>query len=419
MKNTVKILCFILFTGFVNAQDSDFVRAKKTLSQIDNGLAYLKKGDVNAYNNLTSKLTAARGLLESTGSKSDKEYATLVKRWNADRDKLTEIAKIWSKPIKKSKAKETKISSSQIYSNIIQKYQARNRPQIVASPSAQEVVEWATKMSTLINITMKTDSQKMENDFTNGRINKQDKNKFNRWVNGTWRNQMIEQINTVKRSFEGKVLMALDKANFINKANINDDNRIINIGGANQYTENSKLFITGLTNIAYASALDNVLSIPQEQKREKQRQIIESAQQKLEIFKAKNSGVSKKLAAMPKKAKKQSTSQKLWLNGRVVCEITRKGEVWINSQYVGSISHDYKIWVSKNDNYGSIEKNGEVWHNGNFIGVISENGDVRSKVKSSGSISKDGKVWIGTETASLEGPGDWKRAAIVFFFDFF
>ncbi len=419
MKNTISIFCLLLFMGFVNAQDSDFVRAKKTLSQIDNGLTYLKKGDVNAYNNLTSKLTAARTLLESTNSKSDKEYGALVKRWNADRDKLTKIAETWSKPIKKSRTKEPRVSSSQIYNNIIQKYQARNRPQIASSPSAQEVVEWATKMSTLINITMKTDTQKMEKNFANGKVNKQDKNRFDRWVNGTWRNQIIEQINTVKQSFEGKVMMALDKANFINRANKNDDNKILNIGGVSQYTENSKLFITGLTNIAYASALDSILNTPQEQEREKQRQIIESAQQNLEIFKSKNKGVSKKIAAMPQKAKKQSTSQKLWLDGRVICEITRKGEVWINSEYVGTISPEYKIWVSKNDNYGSIEKNGEVWHNGNFIGVISENGDVRSKVKNSGSIGKDGKVWFGTQAASIEGPGDWKRAAIVYFFDFF
>ena len=103
----------------------------------------------------------------------------------------------------------------------------------------------------------------------------------------------------------------------------------------------------------------------------------------------------------------------------MIAEITRKGEVWINSTYAGTISDKGKIWVSKNDDYGSIEKNGEVWHNGNFIGVISENGDIRSKVKKSGSISKDGKVWYGTQTASIEGPGDWKRAAIVYFFDFF
>ena len=35
-------------------------------------------------------------------------------------------------------------------------------------------------------------------------------------------------------------------------------------------------------------------------------------------------------------------------------------------------------------------------------------------------LNKDGKVWIaGSAKGTVEGPGDWRRAAIVYYFDFF
>lgn len=413
------LFILILFVSHVFAQDSDFVRAKKTLDQIDNGMAYLKRGDVKSYNNLTSKLSTARDLLESTASKNDKEYGLLVNRWNAHRQKLSDIANDWQNSNQSAPQQATQVKSEQIYNDIIQKYQSTNRPTLPPEPTPEQVVEWTTQMATLLNIMIPQDTATMASHVSAGRVNQNDKNKFDRWVLGTWKRQIIQEINQVQQSFEGQIANALNQAEFINKADLNDTNSILNIGGGNNYANNSQLLINGLTYLAYAGVLDSVLNNQYENKRENQRQSIENAQLKLQTFYSKVSTVKEQLAKTPNKPKKQLSSQKLWLNGSVIAEITGKGEVWINGTYAGTISDDGKIWVSRNNDYGSIEKNGEVWHNGNYVGVISANGDVHSKVKKSGSISKDGKVWYGTQVASIEGPGDWRRAAIIYFFDFF
>lgn len=419
MKNAAISLCLLFFITQGFAQDSDFVRAKKTLDQIDNGISYLKRGDVKGYNNLTSKLASARGLLESTASKDDTEYAALVNRWNAHRQRLTDIATLWQNPTQVTQTQAHQQSSGQIYSAIIEKYQSTNRPKLPAQPTPDKVVEWASQMATLLNISIPQDTSTMQSHLAAGSVNQQDMNKFERWVKGTWRSQIIEQIVQAQQTFEGQISHALDQAQFINNADIDNTNSILNIGGGNNYAIKSQQLIKGLTYLAYAGALDNVLNKTDEGKRDQQRQTIESAQQKLQVFYSKVAAVNEQFASMPKPAKKKLTSQKLWLNGSVIAEITKKGEVWINSTYAGTIGDDGKIWVSRNNDYGSIEENGEVWHNGTFVGVISENGDVRSRVKTSGSISEDGKVWYGTEVASVEGPGDWRRAAIIYFFDFF
>ena len=79
-----------------SAPDSDLVRGTHLLDQLENGIAYLKPGDVSAYNQLSAKLDQARQALESTSSTTHPDYAAAVDRWNAMRVKLVAIAEAWN-----------------------------------------------------------------------------------------------------------------------------------------------------------------------------------------------------------------------------------------------------------------------------------------------------------------------------------
>ena len=87
--------------------------------------------------------------------------------------------------------------------------------------------------------------------------------------------------------------------------------------------------------------------------------------------------------------------------------------------YVGYIEADGEIWVNGNS-VGSLEKDGEVWHNGNYVGAITDKGEVFKRGNQVGFITKKGEVLIGSSSrGTVEGPGDWRRAAIIYYFDFY
>jgi hypothetical protein len=62
----VKYLFMLVIAGFsINlawAQDSDFIRARKYLDQLDNGIRHLKTNDVNTYNDLSAGFNSLEGL---------------------------------------------------------------------------------------------------------------------------------------------------------------------------------------------------------------------------------------------------------------------------------------------------------------------------------------------------------------------
>lgn len=449
MKNALLFIIFCLSLGATTmnvafAQDSDFVRAKKTLDQIDNGIKYLKTGDVKTYNALSAKLTSARTLLQSTTSKTDQEYNTLINRWNADSKQLIEIANLWKNPPAqketekaqpatkqesaaqvsnqdKSAAQPTttaavsKQDSSAVYNSLINKYQRENRPNLPADSSAEQAVTWADQMMNLIGAQMEQDTKVAEQ-----QLNKQDKNRFDRWVRGTWHEQILEQMTAGKQTFENNIARAIEQADFINNAGDDDKNKILNIGGEEPYALKKGILNSGLESTDIATKLDQALNQPNAEMRNTQQQKIEKALVRLDMFKEKEAVLSKEIAAMPERPKKKLTSQKLWLNGYMFCEITRKGEVWKNSTFVGTIGDDGDIWISASGNgHGSIEDDGKVWHSGNHVGTLMENGDVWKGGNKVGSINKEGKVWYGTSPETVEGPGDWRRAAILYFFDFY
>ncbi|MCB0283225.1 MAG: hypothetical protein KDF60_11645 [Calditrichaeota bacterium] len=420
MKYIVFSLLFLFSICELKAQDSDFVRAQKTLDQIENGFKYLKRNDTAAYNNLSAKLSDCRTLLESTKSKTHKDYNSLVNRWNAAKDKLIAIAAEWQKPqYVKPEAAAPQQSSSQIYNAMIQKYQTQNRPKLSPVATPKQAAEWVLAMQNLVGPQLVKDTQQMEAYFASGKVTKQDKERFDRWTQQTWYNQIVDQIKIASENAESELGNSLDRANFINNADENDKNKVMNIGGSNYYQDNKETLEAGLFHIDVVSEFDKGLNQYDPQKRNQQKELLKAAKDKLERFKIKDAIVRQELASMPKKPKSKSTSQKLWLDGSQFCEITQKGEVWINSKYVGYIEGDGEIWVNGNS-VGSIEKNGDVWHRGNQVGTLTASGEVWKSGSRAGSITEGGKVWIGSSSrGTVEGPGDWRRAAIVYFFSFY
>ncbi|KAA3609813.1 MAG: hypothetical protein D8M58_08795 [Calditrichaeota bacterium] len=357
MKILYGFLFFCFLGSFTLAQDSDFVRAKKTLDQIDNGIKYLKRGDVASYNDLSAKLTSARSLLEATKSKTHKDYKGLVNRWNAQKNSLVKIADEWKNPKPAPKA-------------------AAPKPVVPAKPA--NVPKTVQQNSTAVKSTP------------------------------------AQQVSKAKLyELNERISVAVDKANFVNNANPKDINKINNIAGKYMYDPNKKIFKEGLESLAFEASIGSPVD------RSGKKEIIEAAQKKLEEMRVSYIANQKIAATKPKKKKKKSTSQMLWLDGSRFCEITKKGQVWINSNKVGDIESNGKIWV-KGNRAGSIEKNGKVWHNGNHVGTIEDNGKVWKRGSQVGSITKDGKVWIGSSSrGSIVGDGDWRRAAIIYYFDFF
>ncbi|MCB0265512.1 MAG: hypothetical protein KDH95_10860 [Calditrichaeota bacterium] len=439
MKNLLVLMIISLSITLSIAQDSDFVRARKMLDQIDNGIKYLKTGDVPTYNQLSAKLTDTRQLLESTQSKDHEEYGTLVNRWNASREKLIEIANIWqNQPAQQQNTQQSQQTttqpkanpaqtqrsaspqnSSQIYQSIISKYQVQNRPDLSIDASPQEAGAWAQQMKHLGTEQIDTDTKTVEAEFAAGRLNSQDRNRFYQWVHNNWKNQIEQQITRVRQAFDSEIEMAIEQADFINNADENDQNRILNIGNDVPYNDKKATLRNGKTFLEKVIAYDEGAGIADSQLREMQRQKITSAETRLEMFKSKAASLNKEIAARPKPQKKPSTSQKLWLDGSQFCEITKKGEVWMSGNYVGFIEANGKIWAHGN-RVGSLESNGDVWHNGNHVGTITAKGEVWKRGSQVGLITPKGEVWIGSSSrGTVEGIGDWRRAAIVYYFDFF
>ena len=79
------LLCCLLClsTASFAAQDSDLIRAKALVKQVENGLKHIKRNDVNTINKLTDKLKNAKDLLTSTGSKDDPAFAETVEKWKS------------------------------------------------------------------------------------------------------------------------------------------------------------------------------------------------------------------------------------------------------------------------------------------------------------------------------------------------
>ena len=423
------------------AQDSDFVRAKKYLDQIENGCKYIKRGDAETYNNLVNKLSEAGTLLGQTQSKDHPDYNNQVNRWNTVKERLIAIPASWSQPQTANSEQQAASSeqrsasvapasggqgtpntggmnSSQLYESIIAKYQQQNRPALPQDPTPDQAVNWAIQLNNLIGNQLQQDTRTVEQALASGQMNKQDKDRFDRWARGTFYEQIKGQLAQAVQQFESRISVALERAEFIGNADMADPNRALNIGGDHYYPENVRTLQNGLDNLNVMRSLDDLLGTNKGGLRDQQLQKIADAQVRLEEFRAKNGVVKRELAAQPPKPKKKSTSQMLWLDGSLFCEITQKGEVWINSTYVGYIEANGKIWVRGNS-VGSIEKNGKVWLRGSNVGSVEPNGEIWRSGSQVGTIEQNGKVWIGSSSrGTVEGPGDWRRAAVVYFFDF-
>ncbi len=437
MKTALALALLLSLSGAVMAQDSDYVRAEKTLDQIDNGLRYLQRNDVDGYNRLTEKLAAARTLLEGTTSKDHPGYKALTNRWNAARQRLVAVAEEWRSapaPAPQAPAPQPRTpqapsarptttaapqqTSREIYEGLMAKYQQANRPGLPADPGTEQIRTWVQGMRHLLGPQMEADTRLIEAEFAAGRVTKDDRSRFDRWVRGTFAEQIRAQLQQVRQALESGIVTGLERADAVSA--VQDDDRTAVMNTAGSYGDaNLQALDVGLAAVEAAAVFDTDSPDGPHPDRADQTRRLQDARAKLIRLAALNERYQAEWAELPKKSRKDPTSQYLWLDGSRFCEITAEGEVWKNGSFAGTITADGAIWVRGND-VGSIEPDGAVWHRGTQVGTLTPEGAVWRGGSQVGSVGKDGEVWVGgSSRGTVEGPGDWKRAAVVYFYDFY
>lgn len=419
------LLSLLLISFIVNAQSPDVVRAQHMINQVDGGLSAIKRNDVATINGYTDKLKQAKELLEAETDKQNPAFREVAGQWMAVRDRLYATLDDWKNNTATAPATSSQpaaaagASSADLYNQLITKYQSQNRPALAPDEDLASVKPWLNTMLSLYSTQWQQDNQTAEQWYASGKLNKNDYDRFNRWVNGTWHEQIGEQINQAysgwNNALNGK-LTEMDKFFVIAD---DDKNKVMNTAGGNNLHYNQDLIASskGLLNILVE--VESAIGKSQPSLRQQQKAVVDKAGQRLQQLMPLAEQYLAEWGKLPAKSNKNPTSQYLWLNGSRFAEITQKGEVWINSNFAGSFSSngeiyehgsyvgkmeaDSKLYISSRNTSVTFEENGEVWVGGSHVGTIEQNGT----------------VWGAGSAASVEGPGDWRRAAVVFFLQVF
>lgn len=416
------LVCFlVLFSCVCFAQSSDLVRANHLIGQVDRGLSRIKTNDVNTINSYTEKLNQAKQILESETDKQDPSFRDAAGQWMKVRDRLYATLEQWKQVNTTAEKPKTpsKSSSSQLYNQLISKYQSQNRPRLPAELDSHTGKQWLSAMLALYGHAWQQDNNLASQWHANGQLSSKDYERFKRWVNGTWHQQIGDQINQAYSNWNNALNGNLNESQKFFGINDDDKNKIMNIAGSNHLKGNQALLARSNQLLELLVETEKALGKPQTQLRQKQKDILSTASQRLQELTPLAQKYQGEWAKLPKKSRTNPNSQYLWLNGNRFAEITQKGEVWINSNFVGSIGTNGEIY-QKGNYVGKIAENNELWMSRkNISAKFMDNGEVWVGGSHVGTIHKDGNV-TGTGTAaSVEGPGDWRHAAVVFFLQVF
>ncbi len=458
MKTASKLLfiCFIVFVAnfaFAQQMDAKLNMAKRALTDIETKLTLLQSGDIPQYNTLSEQLSKAANLLQTTESKAHPDYISSIKKWSALREIMATKAQQWqSQTAQTAQTQETQtdtltVSESQAATNnssnrsnndnrdaiavdpdkILAKYQRDNRPKLPRYPNPSEVGDWATRLRALQTTELQQDLAKLQQ--TN--VSQADANRVERWINGSFQQQIQQDLDDAMQSFNNLANTAVQLSAQIQsisqsaatQGSTNSNMRGYNIAQGENGRVNTQTLQNGLVASANAMALEEVFPALALSTRQQQIGAIAIAQQQLDELTQQANVTAKQLAALPKKQKPKKSeflkgiAQKVWYKGSELASLDSKGSIWMNNQDIGDITSNGTIWVRGND-LGSIETNGKVWFRGNHIGTLEDNGKVWRSGSQVGLVESDGKVWVdGNKNGEIVPfEGEWKRAAILYFF---
>ena len=426
--------------------DARLNMAIRLLNEIDNGLSTLRVGDVSTYNTLSKKLTKAADMLKNTESNQHPDFVPSTQRWNAIRQAMVDTAAQWQSqqqnnqtnnqnaknstqsgaaPTTSQSTSQSQASSTAQYTvdtdAILARYHPDNLPRLADNPSNQQLEQWAASLAALQGEQLAADLETLDS----GNANPQDADRVKRWISGNFQQQINTRIQQSVNQTSGSIRDAQQLAIMILDIAADDEMRIYNFANGDNGLANQQRLDAGMQASGQLTLLSKWFPGAVDSSLLQAAEAISAASQRFVQMRSEASQTEEKLAVMPKKQRPKRPDflapieQEIWLNGRYIGSLSSKGTVYIESNDVGSITADGRIWVRGND-AGSIETNGEVWLRGNQLGSLEDNGEVWRQGTQIGlvEIDGDGAVWIGGSKDGKIEPydGEWKRAAIVYFF---
>ncbi|WP_371194116.1 hypothetical protein [Glaciecola sp. SC05] len=423
--------------AFAQQMDAKLNMAKRELMSIETKLKTLKVGDVSQYNRIGEQLTKTSDLLQTTDSKTHPDYITSVQKWSSLRQSMVEMAQTWQSAnntnSEQANAKQSaapavdasntssvaQASSSIDPDAILSKYQRENRPQLSSNPSPSEVEEWAVKMRALQSTELQSDLALLNSP----NVSKADAQRVKAWISGNFQEQISQDVSAVMQQFNSQVEMAVQLSRQIENINASEKMKVYNFAYGENGERNAATLEQGLLASMNGKTLDELFPKLKNPNRQTHLALIAFNQQNFSGYQEQAAQTHIELAAMPKKKAPvreqfiKGITQKLWYRGSELASLDRKGSIWMNNRDIGDVTANGTIWVGSND-LGSIEKDGKVWFRGNHIGTLEENGAVWRSGTQVGLIEPSGKVWVDGNANGEIVPfeGEWKRAAIIYFF---
>lgn len=424
----VAILLSSMFT-FAAEMDAKLNMANRLIVEIDSGLSVLQTGDVSRYNTLSKKLTKAAELLKSTTSTQHPDYGPAAQKWNALRQVMVATAQQWQEAQAREQVQEqvqeqkTDVGSNQTINadEILVRYQRDALQELPNNPSNEQLEAWAETLQLLRGKQLQADLEILDS----GGVNPQDANRVRRWITGNFQQQINDRISKQINNRQGTVRDAQMLAEMILAISDDDEMRIFNFAHGENGDNNHDRLAAGVRASQQIMLLGNYFPDMTNANIKESVNLIESAATRFQSMREQARQTSNKLAAMPKKERPkrpeflQAIEQEIWFRGSYIGSISRKGTVVLESTDVGSITTDGRVWVRGND-AGSIEPNGDVWLRGTQLGSIEDNGQVWRNGTQVGFVEIDdaGDFWVGGNKNGAVVPfsGEWKRAAIIFYF---
>ncbi|MCG7994599.1 MAG: hypothetical protein JAZ06_04155 [Candidatus Thiodiazotropha taylori] len=456
----LSLILLAVLSAQVQAIDADLNLASRILKQVEQGLDRLRPGDVASYNRLSSKLNRAAKHLETTQSKSLPEYTNAVKHWGMLQARMVEIANNWNAQRQNAQAAQTPPASKSTSTNkspaesksaqvnksppankpspgkiqpapavepvdldpLMTKYQRSNLPKLPDNATAEQARTWARQMKGLQTTQLQNDLASIDSALKSGAASKSDADRVRRWVSDIFQGNIKQTIRQKVQINEGTVESMLYMADMINAVKPGDKNGAYRFAGDEKLQNNRMRLDDALRAGSVLVVFDELFGGGSTTRADKLKRI-ESARTKLDELAPLAAEQARYFARAPKKQPPvikeflAPIAQKYWLNGSVTAESESDGSIWIDAYDVADITHNGKIWIESNER-GSIEPNGDVWFDGNQVGSLESNGEVWRSGNQVGLIEQNGTVWINGSPAGEIVPfqGEWKRAAILYYF---
>ena len=453
---TLAIFLFV-FGGAANAQgyDANMSQAGRLLTEAEVGISELQSNDVTTYNYISEKITKSGELLQASTTQSHPEFRVLVTRWNVARDAMITIAESWNAQAAQQQSaqqitqqqravqqqgskqqpptsetapvsQQSKQSAAGLPPNVdvvMAKYRRENRPVIPDAPTIEQARNWVTAIQRLKTTQLQSDLQTLDAMLSAGVASPADVDRAKRWIADMYQQEIDRSISEQANLAIGRVDGAVMLTDIVLDVDVNNKVRAYNF---TKQPEGENDLRAGQNAVAILELFNQAFGLGIAPDHPQSAARIAAGLEHIEKLKVAGKEGAEILAAAPKAKPKArpnilpSIEQKFWFRGGVVGEVDKKGRIWIQSRKVGDITNTGEIWVG-GLNKGSIEPDGRVWNMGKHVGTLTDDGEVWRGGKRVGTIDNKGEVWVasGGSGSIVEFQGEWKRGAIVYFFDFF